>query len=764
VPGEELLIERGVATHATIGGEPRPAGIAVELVTFALADGTVKPTAANLDVQPHIPFWAVCLAVGMTALFWWELWLGGGLIGGDVYSYSLPQKVFLADALARGEVPWWNPLVGHGYPVLGESQTGALYPLHLVLYGLLDVQSAWNAVMFTHYIAAFLASMWCAQRLGLQTTGALLAALVYVYGWFPVRASLDWAILGGLYLPIVLGSLAAYWQTRRPRYAAALSLAIGLQLLGGHYQIAFLTWLLAGTYGAWRWWEAATRVESRGSITRQRAVLVLAGAFVLGVGGRGGRPPGGRRPGPPRRPPAGPGGGGEHEPAYGHIPPTYLSQVLCPWFWYDPSFNLDAALGKLTWLSVPAGTNRVEAHLYFGQLPWYLAVGSLIAAVHRWRVSAGSRTDENARHLGGGKTWIAQREAAGLLDAGVNGRPWDRETLFWTVIAVLSVIYATGWLMPLLRWVPGFNFFRGPGRAGLVTTFAIAILAGGALDRLRSKFSPRWSTLLGALVVTVTIADLWWFPRNISYATALSDAPIQFRRASQVRRLLLAERVPVRLYAPGANLPTLLGVSAVSVYLGLGPREYFDPALTIPPAEPDDFHAFTPARLAWLRQAGVTHILSFQELARQGWPVDLKWAGIDPLLNFAWGRFQEPVFLYRLQDAPGRVVWDQAEASSTAVITSHRLQTVTIEADSITGGTLVLKELAYPGWRVAVDGQPSTVITVGGMYRGVELPPGAHQVIWSYRPRSVYWGFCLSGVSAGLLGWGSLALARRPSG
>ena len=37
------------------------------------------------------------VAVGLTMVFWWPLWSGGGFIGGDLYSYFLPQKQFFAE-------------------------------------------------------------------------------------------------------------------------------------------------------------------------------------------------------------------------------------------------------------------------------------------------------------------------------------------------------------------------------------------------------------------------------------------------------------------------------------------------------------------------------------------------------------------------------------------------------------------------------------------------------------------------------------------
>ena len=80
---------------------------------------------------------AVCVvSVALTVVFWKDLWTGGGLIGGDLYSYFMPQKSFMAEQLHQGNIPLWNNLVGHGYPIIAESQTGVLYPINLVLYTL----------------------------------------------------------------------------------------------------------------------------------------------------------------------------------------------------------------------------------------------------------------------------------------------------------------------------------------------------------------------------------------------------------------------------------------------------------------------------------------------------------------------------------------------------------------------------------------------------------------------------------------------------
>jgi hypothetical protein len=415
--------------------------------------------------------------------------------------------------------------------------------------------------------------------------------------------------------------------------------------------------------------------------------------------------------------------GGEHLPFYGHLPPLYLTQLIAPWYWYSADIDLDAALHKLPGC-VPAATNRAEAHLYFGLIPLALIAGGVL-----WR-----------------------------------RRTLERGTLVWLLILLAAVVYATGWPLMVLQYVPGFNFFRGPARSGIIATLAAGLLAGKTFDSFRDWFRSRGLAVIPLALFWLTVADLWWMPGNIwatayhvAYVQVMSHPPIRQRDVSVVRQLLLKEDQPPRLFAPGQNLPNLLGVSAVPVYLGLGPQEYFDPRYAAPKVEPDDFHTYSPERVEWLRAGGVTHILSFEPLEPRGWPVEHVWTGFDPLLNPAWARFQEPVHLYRLNEARGRVFW--ADAAGTASVTDYGPHRVQVRAMSPNGGRLILTELAYPGWKTTIDSQLVNAPPTAGMFRAVDLTAGSHEIVWTYRPQSVFWGGVISGVAVVALI--SLALLRR---
>jgi hypothetical protein len=420
----------------------------------------------------------------------------------------------------------------------------------------------------------------------------------------------------------------------------------------------------------------------------------------------------------------------------------------------------------------------------------------------------------------------------------IAARKRDHLALVWAALGALALIYATGRLVPIGEHLPGFSFFSAAGRYGLITTLAVGLLAGKALDSLRNSNSvglqsavllafigamytgltltgegqelpqlngtPNPFTLGGVAltdgmvsalllmgVLTMLIAwlgrflgrgstqrlavdcgrwaftisafaaptlEFWLVSRVVADSDLVDDPPIRHLDESPVGRMLAASNGTARVFSPGANLPSVLGAAITPPYLTFAPAVYFDPALKMPsegsasdgsPAENEALQN----QIEWLRRAGVTHVLSFKPLDGFHWPVRLVWEGIDPFLNAAWAR-REPLILYELNGSRGRVAWASSAEGQQARVTEYKPTRVVIEARSRAGGRLILTDLMYPAWAVAVDGTRCEAQLVDGLFRGVDLPPGSHTVIWSYRPRVVYFGFFVSVVA-----WTLLAVA-----
>jgi uncharacterized membrane protein YfhO len=77
-------------------------------------------------------------------------------------------------------------------------------------------------------------------------------------------------------------------------------------------------------------------------------------------------------------------------------------------------------------------------------------------------------------------------------------------------------------------------------------------------------------------------------------------------------------------------------------------------------------------------------------------------------------------------------------------------------------GLLVVTDQYYPGWRVYVNGKPSELYAVDGIFRGVFLEKGDNVVEFKYQPLSFVVGSILSAVSL-LIVFVSLTLKQKNS-
>jgi uncharacterized membrane protein YfhO len=79
--------------------------------------------------------------------------------------------------------------------------------------------------------------------------------------------------------------------------------------------------------------------------------------------------------------------------------------------------------------------------------------------------------------------------------------------------------------------------------------------------------------------------------------------------------------------------------------------------------------------------------------------------------------------------------------------TSHARVTIDAPHD----GILVLRQQNAAGWRVTIDGAPAESLVIDGVFRGVRLVKGRHEVVWTYRPKSLFIGAVMTLITLAAL-------------
>ena len=667
-------------------------------------------------------------------MVWRGLLASGGIVGGDTYPYFFPQKQVMAEAFAAGELPLWNDRTSLGYPMHGESQAGVFYPSNQILYRVLDINTAYNCSVLLHYALAFVFSWrFCRSQL-LSQPSALLAAMVFVYGWFPVRLSLEWSIIGGVWFPLSLWMTERLLQQPTARRWTCLALCLGVHLLAGHFTLAFITQLTCFAFAVLS--SLAGRREQIPTVTssavrprdrtlsawRAGVVIICAIAAAVLVAAIQLLPTLELRQLSQRD-----GSASVFNPAYGHMPPVYLTQLIGSWwYWHTGEMALTREMLKYPFLMSEADTNPVEAHLYIGLIPLFLVLCAIRNDMRR----------------------ILRRTH------------WK----IWAALSVAAIVYSFGWLVPVFRHLPGFGFFMGPGRYTMITALGLSIIAGLVLDALqrRQRVVTRWvvSLLIGAVTLADVLASAQ-FP--VCDAVVVAEPPIVGLKDSWVAMTLQAadrER-PVRLLFDGPNIGNLYGVSSVPQNLGLGPAEYFSPesALETQPASSEVVFP-SAEQITRLRQFAVTHLLTTDAIATLSPECERLASGPDSFLNRVWARGTVPCFLYRIREPRERVSVEPADALAAWSVLERRPGDVRFQVDLTSAGRVEYCDLMYPGWKLMIDDQLVDPLTGSGFGRIAEVSAGTHTIRWMYRPESFRAGVAVTVVTSLLL-LGACVVGRR---
>lgn len=188
------------------------------------------------------------LIVCIVAFFWKVLFTPAMYFYRDVFSYSYPHARFIQEICRLGQLPYWNPFLNFGEPVLANPNFLFFYPTTLLLIAL-PINLAYTLHFVLHFGLGAVGTYLLARRWSQSRAAAFFAAFVFAFSG-PVLS------LGNLYnhaaaaawIPWVLLLTDRACESRSRRHWILLTFVFALQFLAAEPFTLIATFGMAIAY------------------------------------------------------------------------------------------------------------------------------------------------------------------------------------------------------------------------------------------------------------------------------------------------------------------------------------------------------------------------------------------------------------------------------------------------------------------------------------------------------------------------------------
>jgi hypothetical protein len=656
-----------------------------------------------------------------------------GLLGGKPTidpSYGFTSQAIghrAALDLLHLHLPWWNPYEGTGMPLAGETQAAALFPPTLLT-------AFSNGQLYEHILLELIAGI-CTylllMRIRVTRPAAVAAGIAFAlcgkFAWFADATVNPLAFLPMLLLGIEWAVAAT--RSARPGGWRLIAVAGALAVYAGFPEVAYINTLMAVFWIAWRC-GCLGRPLLRPFLTKVAlggvAGTLLAAPMFVAMGTYLTHADLGVHTGT--------------QLGSLHLGPSALPQLLMPYVYgqvnADPhsmiwirvggylsvTLLLFAALGLLA----PArrGLKLILVGwglLVFGRIYGVPLLGQVLGVLPEISRIQFYRYGTAALELP-----VILLAALGLDD--LARVPAHRRRLVWGALAAIAVLAvaalsARSIVHSLGTRFPHRAFFHASiiwGTGLLVATGAVALVRGA-----------RARAALLTLIVAVDAIVLFAVPEFAAPRSSKVDlAPVAYLR----RHVDDGRFFTIGPIAP--DYGSYFGLASVSVddfppraYAGFVHRR-LDPVVGFTGFRPPGPSAAQELmrHLNGYRAAGVRYVLT-----PAGQPLPRRPRGLQLV-------FRSPsTWIYRLAGASpyfgaaGCLTTSTARDSARAVCPQP--------------STLVRRETWLGGWSAQIDGRPTTIRRVDGLFQAVTVPAGSHLVRFSFTPPGMGWA--LPGLLAG---------------
>ncbi len=429
------------------------------------------------SLRRELPAAAALLAI--TLLFFWKLAFTNLIIArGDIFYYFYPYRDYAAQAVREAHIPLWNPYLFMGAPFMANSQVGFFYPFNLAM-SWLDTTRAIDWTIVLHiFIAASGVYVFARSRLGLSILAAFMAGVSFGLGGYlgtqieHVNQLQGLAWIGWIFLAYERagsdkrvargGTQQTHIQNPKSKIQnlnwLPLSILIALQLLAGHTQSVFITFVGLGIYAIWPAIETLVMQRSLVScflhLASRLLPILVASLFAIALS------------------------------AIQLLPTFELTQQSTRSGGLPTNLAVSFSLDP-RWLGRALLPDYAGAMPSGGEFTAFFSITALVLAM------IGARTAWSRSHPASAPVVRAVQPPTSNFQLPTSNFQLPISNVrAISIIALVGLVLAFGGYNPLyylLLKVPGFDLFRAPARWIGLFVFAGSLLSGVGLDALRDR-------------------------------------------------------------------------------------------------------------------------------------------------------------------------------------------------------------------------------------------------------------------------------------
>ena len=160
----------------------------------------------------------------------------------DLIHVNLAQKTALAHSYRANQLPFIDDRLAHGFPLLAESQIGALSPINYLLYRTLPINMAFNLTYYLGFVIMNLSFFALVRKLTHNSALAIFGAISWMFTGIVMQEIVHQVLIQAIFLiPLIFFLAILVIEKKSMSFPSLLAFVAGQQFLFGQFFISLAT-------------------------------------------------------------------------------------------------------------------------------------------------------------------------------------------------------------------------------------------------------------------------------------------------------------------------------------------------------------------------------------------------------------------------------------------------------------------------------------------------------------------------------------------